>query len=183
VGKGTGLGLSTVYGITQQSGGHIEVDSELGRGTTFKVYLPCVDGVVNTPERRSDRPTGSYGGATVLLVEDNPAVRQMVGRILRERGYSVVEAAHPEEAIAAGERKGAHFDLVLTDVVMPKMSGPELVKHLRQQSTQMRVLYMSGYAGAAISRESAIETEAYIEKPFTPDSLVETVHALLNSAE
>jgi CheY-like chemotaxis protein len=107
----------------------------------------------------------------------------MVGRILRERGYAVVEAAHPEEALAAGERQGAHFDLVLTDVVMPRMSGPELVKHLRERSRQMRVLYMSGYAGAAISREAGLENEAYIEKPFTPDALVETVHTLLNTAE
>jgi len=181
VGKGTGLGLSTVYGITQQSGGQVRVRSQLGRGTCFEVYFPRVDGVVTTPDRRSET-SAVTGSETILLVEDNPPVRQLAARILREHGYTVLEAGRPEDALAIIDEQGAKIHLILTDVVMPQMSGPQLVAKLKERLPNLKVLYMSGYAGAAISKDGSLDPRVdYLEKPFSPNSLAEKVSTILNS--
>jgi CheY-like chemotaxis protein len=178
IGKGTGLGLATVYGITQQSGGHVEVHSEIGKGARFEIYLPRVDGDAMATERRSDRPTNP-GSGTILLVEDNPGVKQMVGRILRERGYTVLDAEHPEEALAVSARHGDAIDLVLTDVVMPGMSGRRMVTQLRERVPGLRALFMSGYPSPAASADGAEQRESGLQKPFSPNALLDAVNTLL----
>jgi CheY-like chemotaxis protein len=181
IGKGTGLGLATVYGIAQQSGGHVEVQSALGKGATFKIFFPRVGGDATATERRSDRPTSS-GSGTILLVEDNPGVKQMVGRILRDRGYTVLDAEHPEEALTISARHNDAIDLVLTDLVMPGMSGRQLVARLRERVPGLRVLYMSGYPSANGKDGDHQSRESSLQKPFSPNTLVEAINTLLADA-
>jgi PAS domain S-box-containing protein len=183
-GKGTGLGLSTVYGIVQQSGGHVFVYSELGRGTCFKIYLPYCEGAVEKPlksEVKALAPT--MGHETILLVEDDPALRRIASRILTRAGYQVLVASNPREALQIG---GAHhkvIDLLLTDVVMPEMSGTELADILGQRRKEMKVLFMSGYSGNAAVRHGSIPTGAhFLEKPFGPESLERKVQEVLGSS-
>jgi CheY-like chemotaxis protein len=171
-GKGTGLGLATVYGIVQQCNAQIWLYSELEHGTTFKVYFPrveAVDAAVVVP-RRTISPAAAT--ATVLLVEDDDAVRQVTVRMLKSRGYTVIEARGASEARAACAEKGDSIDLLLTDIVMPETSGPKLAEELKGAYPRLRVLFMSGYSGAAVARHGAIgEGVAYLEKPFTASSL------------
>jgi signal transduction histidine kinase len=182
VGKGTGLGLSTVYGIVKQSGGNISVYSELERGTTFKVYLPCVDLCVTELESGADRQTLSAGNETVLLVEDEEMVREMAKEILEDSGYQVLEAKHGHEALVIAKRYPGDIHLMLSDVVMPHMSGRELADQFAPLRKDMKVLYMSGYTDDAIVHHGVLdEGTAFIEKPFTPNALAHKVRETLNT--
>jgi len=180
-GKGTGLGLSTVFGIVQQSGGSVWVYSEVATGTTFKVYLPCVDAPIDSV-RSSEAPTNLRGSETILLVEDDDQVREVALAILRKSGYQVIEARHAGEALLHSERHLGKVHLLLTDVVMPQMSGPELAKRLEGSRPEMKVLCMSGYTDDSIVRHGVLEAHlAYLQKPITPDSLTTRVREVLDA--
>jgi len=178
-GKGTGLGLSTVYGIVKQSGGYVLVQSEEQRGTTFHIYLPRVEGVVE--KHAAPAPHTALGGTeTVLLVEDEESVRQLVRDTLAARGYRVVEAENGEAGMAAAAQHEGKIDLVITDVVMPGMSGRDLVKQLAQLRPETKVLYLSGYTEDAILSEGTIETgSSFLQKPFTLQNLLRRVREVL----
>jgi two-component system cell cycle sensor histidine kinase/response regulator CckA len=181
-GKGTGLGLSTVYGIVSQSGGHLWVYSEVGRGTTFKIYLPRVDGVTEGDEACDTPAELPQGRETVLLTEDEEQVRQMIRMILEMSGYRVLEAASGEEALAIYKQHEGQIDLVMTDVVMPQMSGRELAQSLEVLHPGIKVLYMSGYTDDAIVRHGLLDQEiAFLQKPFTPDVLMRKVRGVLDA--
>jgi PAS domain S-box-containing protein len=179
--KGTGLGLATVYGIVKQSGGHVWVYSEPGRGTTFKIYLPRaeeIDESGQAPEARA-RPLG--GSETILLVEDEGAVRALAARILQEHGYKVLQGATPTDAIQIGEQHKETIDLLLTDVVLPGMSGRNVAEHLAFFRPGMKVLYMSGYTDDSVVRHGVLEANtAFLQKPFTPASLARKVREVLD---
>jgi two-component system cell cycle sensor histidine kinase/response regulator CckA len=179
-GEGTGLGLSTVYGIVRQSNGHIAVYSELGRGTTFRVYLPRI---FEAPAPVEVKPAAAprRGTETVLLVEDEPELRKLTRTILASAGYKVLEAANGGAALLACEQATPEIALMLTDVVMPGMSGPDLAARLAPLRPKMRVLYMSGYTDrAAIASKALGSGLDYIQKPFTPSALVARVRAILD---
>jgi len=183
VGKGTGLGLSTVFGIVKQSGGNIWVYSEVGRGTTFKIYLPRTDKTVETFEASSNHDEAPAGTETVLLVEDEEIVRDMTHEILRMSGYHVLESSRGSEALAVCEQHKGPIHLMLTDVVMPQMSGRELAERLMPLRPEMRVLYMSGYTDDAIVHHGVLdEGMAFIEKPFTPNALARKVRESLDAS-
>jgi two-component system, cell cycle sensor histidine kinase and response regulator CckA len=179
-GKGTGLGLSTVYGIVQQSGGCIEVDSILGKGSTFLLFFPTIDGAGEllsaTDHARSADPIPK----TILVVEDDPAVRGVIQEVLSLSGYRVVEAANGEDAIARCRRHDGHFDLLLTDVVMPHLGGRQLAQQLHERYPQMKVLFISGYMDDAILREGlSREGMAFLPKPFSPEALEQKIRDML----
>lgn len=180
-GKGTGLGLSTVYGIVKQSGGFIWVNSEPARGTTFDMCLPRVDAAVEeltTTARAQDVPRGTE---TILLVEDEPALRTVARRALERQGYVVLEAADADTALGLASRHHGPLDLLVTDVVMPGGSGPELATRLVAARPHVKVLYMSGYTDEAIVHHGVLEAGvAYLGKPFSPDDLGRRVRAELD---
>jgi PAS domain S-box-containing protein len=179
-GKGTGLGLSTVFGIVQQSGGNVWVYSEPGKGTSFKIYLPRVDTEADVLRAQSPSTT-LRGTETILLVEDEEQVRTIVMSILRRQGYRVIAAQHAGEALLLCERHPEKIDLLLTDVVMPQMSGPELAKRLSASRPGMRVLCMSGYTDDSIVRHGVLESGvAFLQKPVTPASLAGKVREVLD---
>jgi two-component system, cell cycle sensor histidine kinase and response regulator CckA len=181
-GKGTGLGLSTVYGIVKQSGGHLWVYSEVGKGTTFKIYLPRVDGVNERDEARDTMAKLPQGRETVLLTEDEEQVRQMIQMILEMNGYHVLAASGGEEALALYKQHEGQIDLIITDVVMPQMSGRELAQSLEVLHPGIKVLYMSGYTDDAIVRHGLLDQEiAFLQKPFTPDALMRKVREVLDA--
>jgi len=181
VGKGTGLGLATVYGIVSQSGGSIHVYSEPELGTTFKIYLPRViepEDEFEKTENTEDMPAGTE---TILLVEDENAVRAMAKQILEICGYTVLEAQNGAEAVELAGKYGGVIDLLLTDVVMPKMGGRELAETFAQSYPRMRVLFTSGYTDDAIVRHGVIEALSnFIQKPFTLSSLAQKVRSVLD---
>ena len=180
-GRGTGLGLSTVYGIVKQSGGYIWVYSELGRGSTFKVYLPRVDEPAETRPSGKAPVVARKGSETILLVEDEPDVRELTRMVLAEKGYSVLVTRSPEDAVRLCEKRGAEIQLLLTDVVMPGSSGRELAKRLTAHNPQMRVLYMSGYTFNIIAQGGMLDAGvAFLQKPFTPSALAEKVREVLD---
>ena len=180
-GKGTGLGLSTCYGIVKQARGHISVSSEPGRGSSFKMHLPRVE-TSNYPARLQDDsdflPTGNE---TVLLVEDEPAVGEVAARVLREQGYTVLEAANGDEALGVAQSQGSgQIDLLLTDVIMPLMGGRELADQLRQTHPETRVLYTSGYMDDTVIHRGPLEADVgFMEKPFSPAILARKVREVL----
>ena len=182
VGKGTGLGLSTVYGIVKQSSGDIWVYSEPGRGTTFKIYLPWVEGAVDTVEPGVAPARDVRGSETILLVEDDVGIRRLVRQVLAERGYWVLEAIHGTHAIQISEQNTVPIHLLATDLVMPGMSGRELAEHLKPSRPNMKVLFMSGYTDKAIVHHGELDPgTAYLQKPFTPDALARKVREVLDS--
>jgi CheY-like chemotaxis protein len=180
VGKGTGLGLSTVYGIVQQSGGTIWVYSEPGHGTTFKIYLPAVHEPAEGAEMAVPPPRG--GSETVLLCEDEPDLRELTREVLEEFGYRVLEARDGREAIEVAKEFGDRIDLLLTDVVMPRMNGSELAATLTRERG-VRVLYMSGYTETAMVRGANAPGAGFLQKPFSPFVLARAVREILDSAK
>ncbi|HEY5885700.1 MAG TPA: PAS domain S-box protein [Pyrinomonadaceae bacterium] len=181
VGKGTGLGLATVYGIVKQSEGNIWVYSEVGCGTTFKIYLPCIDSATEITSPNTQDTKLQIGSETVLLVEDEELVRNMAREILEESGYQVLEAKNGVEALKVAKQYNGLIDLMLSDVVMPHMGGRELAKQLTTNRKDMRVLYMSGYTDDAIVHHGVLdEGTAFIGKPFTPGALTRKVREVLD---
>jgi two-component system cell cycle sensor histidine kinase/response regulator CckA len=165
-GRGTGLGLATVYGIVKQSNGYIELASTPGRGTTFWIFLPRAAGVVETVENGPTLPERAAVGATVLIVEDEPQVRGAAARVLRRRGYRVLECGHGLEALAVWKERGHEIALVVTDVVMPQMGGRELVRRLRAGGATVPVLFISGYAEGATPTADDTGRSVFLAKPF-----------------
>ncbi|MBS1912778.1 MAG: PAS domain S-box protein [Bacteroidetes bacterium] len=182
-GKGTGLGLATVFGIIKQSGGHVRVYSEIGLGTSFRIYLPAIEGVPHdTPDNDAFVGDDLQGSEVILLVEDEPAVREVTRSILESFGYSVVEAGDGGQALAVLQERGTAVDIVLTDVVMPGMSGRQLAEQLRAMRPELPVLFMSGYTNDAILRRGMIgNNEMFVHKPFTPIGLARKIRETLNS--
>jgi PAS domain S-box-containing protein len=182
VGKGTGLGLSTVYGIVKQSGGYIWVYSEPEKGTTFKIYLPRIEEEADTLWREGVAEELPQGKETVLLVEDEPLVRRLAARVLREQGYTVLEASNGEDALRVASDHGRReIHLLLTDVVMPRMSGREVAENLEGVRPRMRVLYTSGYTEDSIVRHGVMDDGvAFLQKPFKPDELARKVREVLD---
>ncbi len=180
-GKGTGLGLSTVFGIVRQSGGSIWVYSEPGKGTTFKIYFPRTDSEVDVaPAVRL--PETLFGSETILLVEDDDQVRDVAQGILKRYGYRVIEARNAGEALLHSEGHAGAIDLLLTDVVMPQLSGPELAQRLGRARPTMKILCMSGYTDESIVRHGVLEARiAYLQKPLTPEGLARKVRELLDA--
>jgi CheY-like chemotaxis protein len=183
IGKGTGLGLAMVYGIVKQSGGHIAVYSEAGRGTTFKIYLPCAVEKLSVPLAPSRRLAAvPRGKGTVLLVEDEDMVRTIGKEILEEQGYTVLEARHGREALDISEQDMDAVQLTVTDVVMPEMDGRDLAQRLLRRKPDMKVLYVSGYTDNAAIRNGLLPPGmAFLEKPFTPQTLACKVHEVMTA--
>ena len=179
-GKGTGLGLSTVFGIVKQSGGHIFVYSEPGHGTTVKVYLPRAEGAARAVTPIAEAMPDVRRPGTILLVEDDTSVRAVTRRLLESGGYTVLEAATPSKARDFAERHGGPIHLLLTDVVMPEMSGPKLAALIQEQRPGLPVLYMSGYTDDAIVHHGRLDPGAeFLPKPFAPDTLLRRVQQVL----
>jgi PAS domain S-box-containing protein len=181
-GKGSGLGLATVYGIVKQSDGHIWLYSEVGKGTCFKIYLPCVDENGADYANAAGVPLAPKGTETLLLVEDEDQVRQIVKAILEQQGYDVLAAANGEEALKLAEVHGPRLHLLMTDVVMPQMSGRELAEQLTGILPNLKVLYMSGYTDDAIVRHGLLDASlSFIQKPFDAASAARKVREVLDS--
>jgi len=186
-GKGTGLGLSTVYGIVTQTGGTITVDSDVGRGTVFRIYFPAaVSRAELEPEPERDRgasgqPSDKRGHETILLVEDETDVRRLTAEMLTRQGYTVLEASSGPDAIRIWEENQEQIDLVLTDVVMPRMSGQELASTLKSWRPELKIVYMSGYTDDVVARHGGIDRTVLLHKPFTSDSLIRMIRSVLDS--
>ena len=189
VGKGTGLGLSTVYGIVKQTGGFVYVDSETGKGTSFRIFLPrhhaeevavpepaAANGASKETSAEAKPRTDLTGQGTILLVEDEEGLRSLNARGLRSRGYSVIEASNGIEALEALEEKEGAVDLVVSDVVMPEMDGPTLLKTMRGKNPDLKIIFVSGYAEDAFEKSLPENQQfAFLPKPFTLSQLVAAV--------
>jgi two-component system cell cycle sensor histidine kinase/response regulator CckA len=185
VGQGTGLGLATVYGIVKQTGGFITVDSEVGKGTSFHIYLPRHRGEAITTAVEPERapPRDITGQDTILLVEDEEAVRSFAARALKLRGYNVLEAAGGEEALEIVKSSTATIHLLITDVVMPNMDGPTLVRAVKRLRPDMAIIFMSGYAEEAFRRnDEKAEDLHFLPKPFGLKQLAAKVKDVLSEA-
>jgi two-component system, cell cycle sensor histidine kinase and response regulator CckA len=183
-GKGTGLGLATVYGVVKQSDGYIWVYSEPGQGTTFKIYLPLAADVVETPKAQAATPAPVRGSETILLVEDEESVRNLVADFLKTTGHTVLEACDGEEAIRLASAQTHKIDLLISDVVMPKLSGRELWNGLRKRLPTLKVLFISGYTDDSVVRHGVIDGDvAFLQKPFTMRSLAAKIREVLDADE
>jgi len=183
VGKGTGLGLSTVYGIVKQSGGFICADSVVGKGTSFVIYLPVhqLEDVAPVAVAKVDKPADLWGSGTVLVVEDEDMVRNVAERALSRHGYTVLTAAHGEEALELLAQH-AEIDLLISDVVMPTMDGPTLVRHARERFPTLPILFMSGYAEEQLRKSIDLDHVSFLPKPFSVKQLAEAARdALANT--
>ena len=178
-GRGTGLGLAVVHGIVSQSGGGIEVYSEAGRGTTFRVYLPTASGAVEpTVSQAQEGP--AHGSETVLVVEDEESIRRLSTRALRSHGYRVLQACDGEDALALLHRYGGAVDILVTDVVMPRMDGRTLAEQMKVLMPGVKVLYTSGYTDDAVVRHGLLQAEvAFLSKPYTPKALLRKIRQVL----
>jgi CheY-like chemotaxis protein len=180
-GRGTGLGLSTVYGIVRQNGGHVEIDSQLGKGTTVSILLPRVgDSAEHGPRRRREREFS--GSETVLLVEDEELVRRSIHDMLTHKGYHVLQARHGREAMLIEQRYPGPIDLMVTDLVMPDINGRELAERLQGSRPEMRVLFISGYGDDPRLLQLGEQGKAFFRKPFTPAALSQKVREVLAAA-
>jgi two-component system cell cycle sensor histidine kinase/response regulator CckA len=182
VGKGTGLGLATVYGVVQQSGGYIWLYSELGHGTSFKIYLPRVDAVQPTPVGAERLAAARDGTETVLVAEDEDAVRHIIAKALEARGYRVLTARDGVEALALACRHAGQIDLLVTDVVMPDMNGRELSRQLTEARPTVKTLYLSGYTDDAMLHRGVLqEGVPFLQKPFSLDALACKVREVIEA--
>jgi CheY-like chemotaxis protein len=182
-GRGTGLGLATVMGIVKQYRGQISVQSAPGQGSTFRIYIPRAEGGVEAL-LPGDIPKSSKGGhETILVVEDNDALRAIVKKALREKGYRIFSSRNSEDALAMCGRLKECIDLLLTDVVLPDVEGPELAKRLLESRPALRVIFMSGYPGGALGQLFLSRDTVHIEKPFSPEQLLATVRRTLDAAQ
>jgi CheY-like chemotaxis protein len=181
-GKGTGLGLAMVYGIVHRSGGHITVDSAVGRGATFRVYLPRVE--AGATAAAVDAGAAAQGSETILLVEDEERVLDLTREMLAETGYAVLPALGPAEALRVAAAHAGAIDMLLTDVIMPQMNGTELAERLCSERPGLRVLYMSGYTFDTMARRDAARaTIRLLEKPFTMQTLTQKVREVLDERQ
>jgi CheY-like chemotaxis protein len=181
-GQGTGLGLAMIYGIVKQSGGYISAESEVGKGTTFTVYLPRTEAQQADPARAPDPASPPRGTETILLVEDEASLRGVMRETLQDAGYKVVESGSAEEALVSAAAHTSEIHLLLTDVVMPGASGEKLERQLRVVRPGMRVVYMSGYTDEAISRHGVLEPgRHFLQKPFAADVLLREVRRALDA--
>ena len=181
-GEGSGLGLATVHGIVTQSAGAITVSSAPGRGTTFDVLLPATD-LAAEPKRPDQTPAAGAGaGETILLAEDEPMLRELAALLLTEAGYTVLPAEHGEAALTLADQHAGSIDLLITDVVMPRMNGPELAERLRTLHPGIRVLFVSGYQDRALAGRGIRDRDAVLEKPFSDDQLRTHVRRVLGSS-
>ena len=181
-GKGTGLGLATVFGIVKQSGGHVRVYCGAGRGLDVQGLPPARGRSGGSRSRRRQPATPRGGTETILLVEDAEALRIMIREILEGAGYGVIECGEPAEALRKSAAEVAQADLLLTDVIMPQASGPEVARALREKHPSLKVLFMSGYTSQAIGHHGVLEEDAaLLEKPFTMDSLLWNVRSVLDA--
>jgi CheY-like chemotaxis protein len=182
-GKGTGLGLSTVYGIVRQSGGSIVVESRPGSGTEFGIYLPCVDAPLEKNHPEVDMPVSVNGSETVLVVDDEAGIRDLVRKALEAHGYRVLSAAHGAEALSIVGAYKAPIHLLITDIIMPGIGGRELATRLSEGRSGLPVLFLSGYPDASHLDTPILRCgQAFLRKPFTPATLTRKVRELLNQA-
>jgi len=182
VGKGTGLGLATVYALVRQSHGAIAVDSSPGSGTVFRLYLPRLAGAEGTGPATSRAPSLLRGNSTILVVEDDATVRSFTTRVLANAGYVLLEASDGQEALVVARQHGGPIHLLLTDMVMPGLTGTQLAVKLRAIRSDCKVLLVSGYSETLAAGSGLDETIHYLQKPFTPEQLSRTVRGILTAA-
>ncbi len=181
LGQGTGIGLSTAYGVIRQSGGNIRVDTAPGKGSTFRIYLPCVDTAIEEEEEAPESASVEGGTETILLVEDRPEIREVVAVMLREMGYVVLEAEGSADALELVRDANYSIDLLVTDIAMPGMNGFALADLIREHRNGMKTLFISGYLDREPMADSQSPLEyAYLQKPFTPNALASRVRELLD---
>jgi len=183
IGKGTGLGLSTVYGIVKQNNGFINLYSEPGEGTTFRIYLPVVEVQEITPKHEKSLEAMTGGTGTVLVVEDDPAILELSRAILEQLGYTVLTAGKPEEAIETVQNCADTIDLLITDVVMPQMNGRELARRIESIIPGLRCLYMSGYTANVIAQHGVLDPGInFLQKPFSLQEIAAKVNEVIRQS-